>query len=302
MEHNSSMEDDVLSLRNQLAEEQEKVSSLKDKLRYLVRVVEQFQQQQKQTEQGLSDARERADRIIADAEKNAAVILEKAKVDAANLLAKASTTQQNAPDENDTDLFDPSEIAKSGILSGRQRLEDKCREINAALSEFADLYISEAGTIRGIIGKIDENMERIRAADVHDFAPLAMAEVTESSDTDVVSDNEGENEPSPEPETAPTPHEPKFSETLYFDIHSFEALRKDIDDLAAEKYIPGQEDPTIVARDIRDIPVKAIGDLEVSVSEPTPTKDPIPSENGSDDPDKETDDDDGVHFSLFHRK
>ena len=95
----------------------------------------------------------------------------------------------------------------------------------------------------------------------------------------------------PRAEEKTEPAEPVAVENLSFDTMCFETLRKDIEDLAEEKYIPGQEDPTIVADDLKSIVVRPVSkqNAETGNAEAVPEK-------------EEKSGDGDVRFSLFDRR
>lgn len=100
-------------------------------------------------------------------------------------------------------------------------------------------------------------------------------------------------------EETPAPAETPAPESLSFDTMCFETLRRDIDDLAGEKYIPGQEDPTIVADDLKSIVVRPVS-CHGAKAEPAVTeKEDILPENEKK---NGNDEDNDVHFSLFKRR
>lgn len=100
-------------------------------------------------------------------------------------------------------------------------------------------------------------------------------------------------------EAPPAPAEPPAPESLSFDTMCFETLRKDIDDLAEEKYIPGQEDPTIVAEDLKSIVVRPVAGHGVEAEPAAAEKEDALPENKETNGNEEEND---VHFSLFKRR
>lgn len=141
-----------------------------------------------------------------------------------------------------------------------------------------------AELLAAIRARLSETAESVAALFGAELA--AYAELAESLEKKAPAE-----EPPAPAETAP--------ESLNFDTVCFETLRKDIDDLAGEKYIPGQEDPTIVADDLKSIVVRPVTG-HGAVAEPALTeKEAVLPENGEK---NAADEDNDIHFSLFKRR
>ena len=195
-----------------------------------------------------------------------------------------------------------------------------------AVDDGAEKAAKLLSEIRAKLTQTSEALCALLGAELAEYAE--MAEALAAKKEEAPAEKEPEIPSAPAEPAAPAEAESR-AESLSFDTMSFESLRKDIDDLAAEKYIPGQEEPTIVADDLQSIvirpvdrsgalpqdliaaaeaAVRAKGDIsEMSVSPAQqPEKLPVPEESvpqevKTPEPPAEDGDDD-VHFSLFHRR
>ncbi len=226
----------ITSLKVELEEQRTRVADLTDKLRYLVRVVEEMQQ-------GGADVPPAAAPAPAPAQKD-----------------------------------DGTEKATELLAAIRTRLTETAESVAA-------LFGAELAAYSELAASLEKKAEAETAPVRTEEEPAVEAPVSVQTE-----------EPAPVEE--PAPAEAVEAESLTFDTMSLESLRKDIDDLAEEKYIPGQEDPTIVASDLKSILVRPVtGHTEPAEPAVTEKEDVAPVNE-----EKNDDADDDVHFSLFKRR
>ncbi|MBO5671189.1 MAG: hypothetical protein J6S41_06530 [Clostridia bacterium] len=222
----------ITSLKVELEEQRARVADLTDKLRYLVRVVEEMQQ------------------------------------GGADVPPAAAPAPAPAPAQKD----DGTEKATELLAAIRTRLTETAESVAA-------LFGAELAAYSELAASLEKKAEAETAPVRTEKEPAVEAPVSVQTEE-------------------PAPAEAVEAESLTFDTMSLESLRKDIDDLAEEKYIPGQEDPTIVASDLKSILVRPVtGHTEPAEPAVTEKEDVAPVNE-----EKNDDADDDVHFSLFKRR
>lgn len=245
----------IAHMSAELEMQRQKNTELTEKMRYLVRVIEDMRAGKEQpADAPASD--EEARRVIREANERAAAIL-------AEAARKANRSSCDA--ESIAAAEKRLEQVRSTTLETVETIARVCTDEAARFAELrrqlTELVISSEESLESGAGKI------------------------------AVGDTKAQPAPTDDEPTAGSDAPSGAEEELSLDTVSFAALRENIDTLAAEKYIPGQEEPTIVAEDIKSIPVQPVKKEKPGMTEDN-------AEEAGQHPDE---DDGGVRFSLFHR-
>ena len=235
--------------------QQNRISELTEKMRYLVRVIEQMRSDGVPVPAD-AEAIEKAEALVREAQQKADQIIAEAKEKADQMIAQVSRPNSNTVQTGFS-------VKSSGDIT---------------LDEVREKTLQTVDTIAKVCSEEANKFQKLREQ--------LLINLTQSEDS-------VQTRLEPQNLNARKSKDTSASGDLNLDEGGFAELREGISALAEEKYIPGQEDPTIVPTSIRDIRTKPVDRFKSG------RQSSLSQKNATDE--KKDGPDEQIRFSLFRK-